>query len=86
MNQKIKIILLIIVIVIIIISYKISLNKKNDKSTISENITSNIWYNEDSGLYYITNKDGEILRESENEGELYIYTIDPDYDPKIPEE
>lgn len=84
-NMKIGIIALVILIIIACIFIpKIKSKAKNEIDDVQDN-ASDILYNEEPGLYYITDENGEIVHESEDEGSLYIYTIDPDYDPKNPE-
>lgn len=81
-DTKTKII--IYIIVLIIFGFIIfNLLNKNNTETIEENIVSNIQYNNETGEYYIKDKNGEILHSTQDEASLYIYTIDPEYDPKI---
>lgn len=83
MNRKI----LIIVIIIVSIIGILMINKfwSKNVSTDKNNNTSNIIQNEDSNMYYILDENGEVIHEAESEDSLYIYTIDPEYDPQMPE-
>ena len=90
MNKKVIIILSIIVI--IIISFMILFNKskktKSNENEINNNAkekVAEIIQDEQTGEYIVYNKkNGEEIARGYEESSLYIYTIDPDYDPKLP--
>lgn len=84
MNKKILIVL--IVFFIIICTLIMVNNSKSQEEKGKENLNNlEIMQDENSKMYYITDENGEIIHEAEDKESLYIYTIDPEYDPKIPE-
>ena len=90
MSKKVKIVIGIIALVILILIIANIIRNKADNSeetTGTESTTlSDVKYNEDTGEYYIEDTEtGEVLHTAYSEDELYIYSIDPDYDSKNPD-
>ena len=81
-NKKVIIGIAIIILLIVVIAVVINRNNSNNEE---ENINTEISYNNETGEYYIEDKNGEILHSAYSEDELYIYQIDPDYDAKNPD-
>ena len=80
MNKKILFLIFLMVVILIYfvsIFYRIKEHNKHDIDCNTE-----IIYNDETGMYYIKDKTGRILHQSEDEANLHIYTIDPEYDPK----
>ena len=79
MRKKYKII---IIAVLILVLFRLSIRfiKKYPENDLLQATNSKIQYNSTSGKYYIETED--TIHEAENEDELYIYTIDSEYDPK----
>ncbi|MBR2290394.1 MAG: hypothetical protein IJ867_07460 [Clostridia bacterium] len=86
MNKK-RILILVILIIIILIGIVLLRKRKkviHVENEISERIkVSNVVQDEQTGEYVIYNLEtGEEIARSEDEVSLYIYTLDPNYDPK----
>ena len=81
MNKRYKIVIAItafLIIILLLLSIKTA--KKSNKNSLKEESNSKIEYNSEKGKYYINV--GNNIYESEDKESLYIYTIDPTYDPK----
>ena len=91
MNKKVMIgICLIAVFMVIILVVRTKKEKLDDATgnsgSVEEIHVSDIVQDEETGEYVIYDKEtGEELARSEDKGSLYIYTIDPDYNPRPPE-
>ena len=77
-----KVFIGIIVAIVLIITIVLITRNINSKKNKEQNINTEINYNNETGEYYIQDENGEILHSANNESELYIYKIDPDYDAK----
>ena len=88
--KKKNVFLIIGIVLFLIIIFLISRRLFHKEPTIIQNkheekIISSIVQDEETGEYIIYNQEtGEEIARSENEGDLHIYEIDPDYDPKLP--
>ncbi len=83
-NKKVVIGVFITILLIILIALVIN-RRNNSNNNEEENINTEISYNNETGEYYIEDKNGKILHSAYNEDDLYIYQIDPDYDAKNPD-
>ena len=85
MNNNKKVIIGIVITILLIIVIAVVINRRNNLNNEQENINTEISYNNETGEYYITDNEGQILHSAYNEDDLYIYQIDPDYDAKNPD-
>ena len=85
MSDNKKVIIGIVIIILLIIVIAVVINRRNNLNNEQENINTEISYNNETGEYYITDNEGQILHSAYNEDDLYIYQIDPDYDAKNPD-
>ena len=85
MSDNKKVIIGIVITILLIIVIAVVINRRNNLNNEEENINTEISYNNETGEYYITDNEGQILHSAYNEDELYIYQIDPDYDAKNPD-
>lgn len=88
-NNKVKIAILVVVLIAaILIIRNVSKNSSESSSQGGEEaVSTEIHYDETNSVYYIADKNtGEVLHEAYSEDDLHIYEIDPDYDPKNPDE
>lgn len=83
-DNKVKVIVIIVVLIITTVIIK-SLNNKSDSnnSQSANSIKIEIKQDEETGEYYVTGDNGQIVQSSHNIDDLYIYEIDSDYDPKV---
>ena len=86
MSDNKKVIIGIVITILLIIVIAVVINRRNNLNNEQENINTEISYNNETGEYYITDNEGQILHSAYSEDELYIYQIDPDYDAKNPDE
>ena len=85
MSDNKKVIIGIVITILLIIVIAVVINRRNNSNNEEENINTEISYNNETGEYYIEDKNGEILHSAYKEDDLYIYQIDPDYDAKNPD-
>ena len=85
MSDNKKIIIGVVITILLIIVIAVVINRRNNSNNEEENINTEISYNNETGEYYIEDKNGEILHSAYKEDDLYIYQIDPDYDAKNPD-
>lgn len=84
MSKRLKVIVGSVTIVILLMIFIIISKSRKTKSTnlISNNVVSDIQYDSQNSVYYITDKNtGERIGESEEEAGLQIYIDNPDYNP-----
>ena len=81
--SKNKLFIIIIAVIVVIIAIVFLRNKENIIIPKEEaNIDDGYSYDEESGLYYITNEEtGEIRAVSSNKDDLKFYKENPDYNP-----
>lgn len=80
---KVAILIIILIIAILIIRNVVIENQssnENERETVAE-----IKFDEGNQIYYIEDANGMVLHESYSEDELYIYQIDPGYNPQNPD-
>ena len=85
MSDNKKVIIGIVITILLIIVIAVVINRRNNLNNEQENINTEISYNNETGEYYITDNEGQILHSAYSEDDLYIYQIDPDYDAKNPD-
>ena len=85
MSDNKKVIIGIVITILLIIVIAVVINRRNNLNNEQENINTEISYNNETGEYYIKDKNGQILHSAYSEDDLYIYQIDPDYDAKNPD-
>lgn len=89
MNKKIIIVICFVTIFLGFIVIKSSKNRHNTEKN-SQKITQNtvrILKDDVTEEYLVYNLEtGDVIARGMNKEELYIYEIDPDYDPKVPNE
>lgn len=87
-NNKVKIAILVVVLIAaILIIRNVSKNSSESSSQGGDTVSTEIHYDETNSVYYIADKNtGEVLHEAYSEDDLHIYEVDPDYDPKNPDE
>ena len=84
-SNKIKVVVLIVILVIaILIIRNVVIENQSSNENESEAVAE-IKYDEGNQIYYIEDENGMVLHESYSEDELYIYQIDPDYNPQNPD-
>jgi competence protein ComGC len=83
MSNKLKILILLIVVVIVVIGI-VSIISRNKEEGNSTNGETSVEYNEETGEYYILDKQGNILTKTTDESYVKILQDDPTYDPKFP--
>lgn len=80
---KVAILIVILIIAILIIRSVVIQNQSSNENESTE--VSEIKFDEVNQIYYIEDENGMILHEAYSEDELYIYQIDPDYNPQNPD-
>ena len=84
-SNKIKVVVLIVILVVaILIIRNVIIENQSSNENESEKIAE-IKYDEENQIYYIEDENGMVLHEGYSEDELYIYQIDPDYNPQKPD-
>jgi len=89
MIKKVLIITFIIIFILVLLLVSVFSKKIiNDGVTVSadkKEKKSYIEKDEETGEFVVYNKNtGEIIARSDNEMDVYIYTIDPEYNPEFP--
>ena len=81
-RKQLIIIVSIVILGIVIMGYQFNKKEKYSDKVMKENVISeNILFDEESGLYYLTNEQGEIVAVSNDEQDLEFYIENPSYNP-----